>query len=127
MEQWVTPGRYQVPHLETTYDAATGTWTIGEVNTNPFNYPALSVDSQAYKNINTGVPTDFNLKDAQLVIKWGQMEYADLLLDIKGRDYQKQHYLLVIPALLNLHQMTLQTLLTLFKIINIIFPFIISI
>ena len=60
MEQWVTPGRYQVPHLETTYNAATGTWTIGEVNTNPFNYPALSVDSQAYKNINTGVPTDFN-------------------------------------------------------------------
>lgn len=60
MEQWVTPGRYQVPHLETTFDAATGTWTIGEVNTNPFNYPALSVDSQAYKNINTGVPTDFN-------------------------------------------------------------------
>ena len=60
MEQWVTPGRFKVPHLQTTFDAATGTWTIGEVNTNPFNYPALSVDSQAYKNINTGVPTDFN-------------------------------------------------------------------
>ena len=60
MEQWVTPGRFKVPHLQTTWSPSTMTWTINEVNTNPYNYPTLSVDSQAYKNIHEGIPTDFN-------------------------------------------------------------------
>tara|TARA_Y100000004_G_scaffold126164_1_gene141975 strand:- start:1546 stop:3726 length:2181 start_codon:yes stop_codon:yes gene_type:complete len=60
MEAWVTPGRFKVPHLQTVWNPTTQTWSIEEVNTNPYNYPALSVDSQAYKNITTGIPTDFN-------------------------------------------------------------------
>ena len=57
---WVTPGRVQVPHLESVYDSVTNTWDINPVNVSPYNYGALATTSQAYQNINVGIPTTYN-------------------------------------------------------------------
>ena len=60
MEAWVTPGRVKVPHLKTVWNPTTMTWSIEETTPNPHDYGTLATTSQAYKNITTGIPTDYN-------------------------------------------------------------------
>ena len=57
---WVTPGRVQNPHLESVYNSVTNTWDINPVNVSPYNYGTLATTSQAYQNINVGIPTTYN-------------------------------------------------------------------
>ena len=60
LTSWVTPGRVQNPHLESVYNSATNTWEIKPVNVSPYNYGTLATTSDAYKNINVGIPTTYN-------------------------------------------------------------------
>ena len=60
MEAWVTPGRVKVPHLKTVWNPTTMSWSIEETTPNPHDYGTLATTSQAYQNITTGIPTDYN-------------------------------------------------------------------
>ena len=78
MEAWVTPGRVKVPHLKTVWNPTTMSWSIEETTPNPHDYGTLATTSQAYQNITTGIPTDYNqYSGCPVGHVMGQMEYVD--------------------------------------------------